>query len=94
MLIKTIVESFILLTRKNEGWKDMDIALKNISKLRSLQPKFEEVYVNGNGKYEEKVIAAIELVALYHIAQMINYTASYLQTGELNSSSVYCPISK
>jgi len=81
VVITSIIEAFVLLARKDNGWNDIDEALKIIAKLRSLQEVTEGEYIKSKNGEQEQVEAAIGLVGLYHLAQMVNLTAEYLQTG-------------
>lgn len=88
MVLTSIIEAFVLLTRKDNGWNDIDAALQRIARLRDLQEVNEEDYITGNGGDREQVKAAIDLVALYHLAQLVNLTVEYLQTGQPSVSSL------
>lgn len=86
IVLKSIVEAFVLLTRKSNGWGDIDKSLQHIALLRNLQNNKEEVYIKGKGGDNEQINAAIDLVGLYHLAQLINLTAEYIQEGKLGIS--------
>lgn len=86
-VLSSIVEAFVLLTRK-DGWGDIDRALKRIARLRDLQEDKEEDYIKANAEEQPQIKAAIDLVGLYHLAQLVNLTAEYLQTGQISISSL------
>lgn len=90
LTIKYVIESFVLITRKDNGWEDIDQALHRISVLRSLQKQKEDEYIEKNEGDEKKLKEALKLVGVYHLAQMINLTGEYLQTGSpgLASSNI------
>jgi replicative superfamily II helicase len=73
--------AFVLLVRKKNGWEDIDAALKRIGDLRDLQKEFEANYIDSKGSETSQVVAAVELVGLYHLAQMITITGDYLENG-------------
>jgi len=91
MVLTSIIEAFVLLTRKGNGWGDVDEALRRIARLRDFQEVNEEDYINGiAGEQAEQtqIKAAIGLVGLYHLAQLVNLTAEYLQTGQTSISTL------
>lgn len=92
--ITRVFYSFILLTRKARGYEDIDLALKNIALLREEQEKFESQYIESRESEPSQVATALELVGLYHLAQIINQTAEFLQTGKGSSSSLNLKLEK
>lgn len=93
MVLVSIVEVFILLARK-DGWGDIDRALQHIARLRDLQEVKEDNYIRDNSKERPQVETAIDLVGLYHLAQFVNLTAEYLQTGQVSISSLYTQLDR
>ncbi len=83
IVLQSIIEAFVLLTRKGSGWKDIEVALSRIANLRDLQSTFESRYLEICEEQNKQVPAALDLVGLYHLAQLINLTGDYLQTGSL-----------
>lgn len=81
-----VYQSFVLLTRKGSGWKDVNDAIIKIGNLRTLQGKFEDQYLQSEVG-GEKVSAAVGLVGYYHLAQMMTLTGEYLQTGRGGESA-------
>jgi len=79
---ENVFSAFVLLTRKADGWADIDRALESIQSLRSLQARFEEDYLNSLEAQESQTRAAIELVGLYHLAQLLTLTGEYLRDGK------------
>ena len=63
----TIIDIWLLLIRKR-GWDDRDAVLKRISMLRQAQGTFEATYLNDAEGSGAKA-AALELMALYHLAK-------------------------
>ncbi len=92
--ISNVYSSFVLLTRKSNGYSDIDQALKNISTLREEQKQFEETYLNAKTSDAEKMSSATELIGFYHLAQIITLTAEYLQTGRGSASSLTLRLEK
>lgn len=76
-----VLSAFILLVRKDDGWTDIDKALNSINKLRELQNEYEETYIRKQDEDAEQTVSAIELVGLYHLAQLITITGEYLRDG-------------
>ena len=76
-----VFNAFVRLIRKADGWNDIDLALKSINKLRQLQKDYEDVYLDSQGDTSKQTIAALELVGLYHLAQMVTLTGEYLRDG-------------
>lgn len=76
-----VFSAFTLLVRKADGWTDIDNALSSISKLRGLQKEYEDAYINNQGDDSQQTTAAIELVGLYHLAQLVTLTGEYLRDG-------------
>ncbi|MBU7018736.1 MAG: DEAD/DEAH box helicase [Theionarchaea archaeon] len=88
VVITSIIEAFVLLTRKENGWNDIDEALRIIARLRHLQEAAEEDYIKGKNGEQEQTETAIGLIGLYHLAQMVNLAAEYLQTGQPSISTL------
>src|SRR5690606_20758878 len=81
-VIDNVFSAFVLLVRKNDGWKDIDDALARIDNLRELQKEHEDGYIDSQENTSKQTIAAIELVGLYHLAQLITLVGDYLKDGE------------
>jgi hypothetical protein len=79
-VMSTIVQAVVLLTRKADGWNDVDRALDALNRLRRLQEQREQVFLDEQG--DNEVGAAFALVAAYHTAQLITLVGDYLITGE------------
>jgi len=78
---ENVFSAITLLVRKANGWDDIDVALSKINKLRQLQKEYENLYLNDKEDKTNQVIAALELVGLYHLAQMVTITGEYLRDG-------------
>lgn len=76
-----VFSAFVLLVRKAGGWGDIDSALGSINRLRELQKQYEDEYINGRGDDAEQANAAVALVGLYHLAQLVTLTGEYLRDG-------------
>jgi hypothetical protein len=77
-----VARGFILLCRKADGWGDIEKAISSLSELRNLQKVFEDKYIEGFADLSHQTIGAVELVGLYHTAQMATLVGDYLQKGE------------
>jgi hypothetical protein len=75
--------AFALLVRKDGGWRDINNALSLINDLRQLQQDYEDSYLSGQGEPSDQTKAAVELVGLYHLAQMVTMTGEYLRDGKI-----------
>jgi superfamily II DNA/RNA helicase len=82
------IRAFVLLTRKSGGWRDIDDALESLTRLRDLQGEFEDRFIDKLPTEFEQVQIAAELVGLYHLAQIVTMTGSYLREGTPELSSV------
>lgn len=80
-VIYSLLISVIRLIRKSDGWGDINEALRLISELRKLQTEYEETYVDSAEDKGEQTLRAVELVGLYHLAQLLTLTGEYLQDG-------------
>jgi superfamily II DNA/RNA helicase len=76
-----VARAFVLLCRKADGWADIEKAISSLSELRNLQKIFEDKYIEGFADLSQQTISAVELVGLYHIAQMATMVGDYLQKG-------------
>ena len=78
----TILEIWLRLIRK-QGWDDRDAVLELIATLRQNQSDFEASYLETS---TEAKIAALELIALYHLAKAAEIMAYYLTDGVVEGS--------
>lgn len=74
-----IAEAWLRLVRK-DGWDDLQAINRLILQLRSDQSEFEESYLEKTPQNPRG--AALELVALYHVARAIELLAIYSGQGE------------
>ncbi|MEW6276459.1 MAG: DEAD/DEAH box helicase [Bacillota bacterium] len=74
-----IAEAWLRLVRK-DGWDDLHAINRLILRLRSDQSEFEESYLEKTPQNPRG--AALELVALYHVARAIELLAIYSGQGE------------
>jgi hypothetical protein len=74
-----VFAAFTLLVRKANGWTDIDNALRMIGDLRGLQAQSESRYLDAERDRGNEAPAAVELVGLYHLAQIVTLTGDYLR---------------
>ncbi len=77
--LSTIIDIWLRLIRK-QGWDDRDAVLGRISMLRQAQGTFESSYLNDAEGLDAKA-AALELMALYHLAKAAEILALYVTDG-------------
>ncbi|HEY9146345.1 MAG TPA: DEAD/DEAH box helicase [Thiobacillus sp.] len=77
--LSTIIDIWLRLIRK-QGWDDRDAVLERIRMLRQAQATFESSYLNGAEGHGAKA-AALELMALYHLAKAAEILALYVTDG-------------
>ncbi|MGE4530918.1 MAG: DEAD/DEAH box helicase [Acidithiobacillus sp.] len=82
--LSTIINVWLRLIRK-QGWNDRDAVLVCINKLRKLQEAFESIYLTDIKDSEAKA-AALELMALYHLAKAAEILALYVTDGEVEGN--------
>jgi helicase len=80
VLLRDIALAMALLIRKNDGWADVRLALELMQGLRAKQADWEAGYLVENGDHSERRM--FELVACYHIAQLVTTMGSYLESGK------------
>jgi hypothetical protein len=86
----TILEIWLRLIRK-QGWDDRDAVLELIATLRQNQSDFEANYLKDQPSTQGK-IAALELIALYHLAKAAEIMAYYLTDGVVDGSYSIRPL--
>ena len=79
-LLNKILEAFILLVRKQNGFSDITKALAIIDELKQQQTEYEKDYLN-NFSIANQVEEAYSLLAIYHLSKALVETASYLVNG-------------
>ena len=82
--LSTIIDIWLRLIRK-QGWDDRDAVLERINMLRQGQGVFESIYLNGAEGHGAKA-AALELMALYHLAKAAEILALYVTDGVVEGS--------
>ena len=80
----TVVEIWLRLIRK-DGWLDRDAVLEQIDGLRRAQAKFEKEHLDSLDPINAKS-AAIELIALYHMARAAEIFALYMTDGVVDGN--------
>lgn len=73
-----IVDSFLRTVRKS-GWTDLEESANNIKRLRKLQDELEGDYLDKED--DSAWFAALELVALYHLAKAVEVLTIYSGEG-------------
>jgi superfamily II DNA helicase RecQ len=79
-LLNKVLEAYILLVRKQDGFSDITMALSIIETLKEEQLQFEETYLKQFSTANE-VEEAYLLLAIYHLSKAIVETALYLEKG-------------
>lgn len=79
-LLNIILNAFIFVSRKKNGFSDIKKAINLIEILKQEQLKFESEYLN-NYKYSEELRQAYILLGLYHLSKIIVETATYFTNG-------------
>ncbi len=80
----TVLELWLSVIRKH-GWKDRDAVLELIANLRLSQNQFEADYLQTQSGANAK-IAAMELIAFYHLAKAAEIMAYFLTDGVVEGS--------
>ena len=73
------------LTRKLDGWDDVDLALDSLRNLTELQAQFEPPIVSRSEEDRDQIAAFSRLVGLYHLAEGLTTLGEYLRTGNPGS---------
>ena len=79
-LLNKALEAYILLVRKQDGFKDIEKALSIIETLKQEQQQYEEKYLKQFTTTNE-VEEAYILLAIYHLSKTVVEMASYLIKG-------------
>ena len=82
--LSTIIDIWLRMIRK-QGWDDRDAVLERIKMLRQSQGTFESSYLKNVEGYGAKA-AALELMALYHLAKAAEILALYVTDGVVDGS--------
>ena len=78
-LFSGIYEAILHLGQKKSR-DDLSAAANIIDKLRDDQKKFEKEYLDNAEKHHDKS-AALQLLAMYHLAKAVEVTSSYMASG-------------
>lgn len=79
-LLNKAMEAYILLVRKQDGFSDIEKALKVIEILKQEQQFYEETYLK-QFSISNEVQEAYVLLSLYHLSKAVVETATYLKKG-------------
>ena len=79
-VLNKILNAFIFLSRKKNGFEDIRKAITLVEDLKQEQSTFEKEYLKKY-KFREEVDQAYSLLSLYHLSKTIIETATYLTTG-------------
>lgn len=82
--LSTVIDIWLRLIRK-QGWDDRDAVLERIRMLRQAQESFEASYLKNVDGHGAKA-AALELMALYHLAKAAEILALYVTDGVVDGS--------
>jgi len=82
--LSTIIDIWLRMIRK-QGWDDRDAVLGRIKMLRQSQGAFESNYLKNVEGHGAKA-AALELMALYHLAKAAEILALYVTDGVVEGS--------
>lgn len=82
--LSTIIDIWLRMIRK-QGWEDRDAVLECIQMLRQSQGAFESHYLKNAEGHGAKA-AALELMALYHLAKAAEILALYVTDGVVEGS--------
>lgn len=76
-----VAAAIALLVRKDGGWADVQLAIELMNDLRQAQSSMEAEHLS---ELEPDLAPreAIDLIACYHLAQMVTSTGEFLQTGD------------
>lgn len=82
-LLHDVMLASVLLVRKADGWADIRLALRLMQGLREKQGRLEADYLHDVDEQRADVIdlQVYELVACYHVAQLVTTTGTYIQSG-------------
>ena len=80
----TILDIWLRLIRK-QGWVDRDAVLERVAFLRESQLEFEKEYLETKSPFEAKE-AALELIALYHLAKAAEVLAQFITDGVVDGN--------
>jgi hypothetical protein len=79
-VLNKLLNAFIFLARKKNGFADIRESLQLIENLKQEQKSFEEKYLNKND-FASEVHHAYTLLGLYHLSKTIVEVANYLVLG-------------
>ncbi|WP_442544084.1 DEAD/DEAH box helicase [Arthrobacter sp. KN11-1C] len=86
-ILRDVALAVCLLVRKSQGWADIETALGLMNSLRSMQSEMESTYL-ASFEPESSDREVIELIACYHLAQMVTTTGEFVQSGQPGSTAV------
>jgi len=79
-ILNKILNAFVFLSRKKNGFGDIRQAIALIEELKNEQSLFEEKYLKNN-ELKEEVDQAYSLLGLYHLSKAIVEVGTYLSIG-------------
>lgn len=82
--LSAVIDIWLRLVRK-QGWEDRDAVLERIKMLRQAQEAFESSYLKAIDGHGAKA-AALDLMALYHLAKAAEILALYVTDGVVEGS--------
>ena len=78
-ILNKILNSFVFLSRKKNGFQDIRQSIQLVEELKQEQAFFEKKYLKY--KFNKEVDHAYTLLGLYHLSKAVVETAMYLTTG-------------
>ncbi len=79
-ILNKILNAFVSLSRKKNGFQDIEKSIHLVEELRQEQSLFEKTYLEQY-KFNKEIGEAYTLLGLYHLSKIIVETAIYLTTG-------------
>lgn len=81
-VFNNVASAFAHLTRKGDGWNDIQHALDAIEQLKKDQQEYEDNYLDRIDDRDGQTKEALSLLGFYNLAQMLITVAEYLKSGE------------
>lgn len=79
-VLSKVIEAYLLLIRKQNGFQDIQNSLEIIEELKLEQAEYEEKYLKQFAQRDE-VKEAYTLLSMYHLSKALVETANYLTNG-------------
>lgn len=79
-VLNKILNSFVFLSRKKNGFEDIQKSIELVEELKQEQSSFEKEYLEKY-TFKQEVDQAYTLLGLYHLSKVVVETAAYLTSG-------------